>query len=78
MATVKATRLGYKQLEDRLKELEGRIKDDGVAVSGATENDILNIMSGQNLEATPHMKFFWEQQINLLKSEKFGRRYSPK
>ena len=34
-------------------------------------------MSGQNLEATPHMKFFWEQQINLFKSEKFGRRYHP-
>ena len=77
VATVKATRLGYKQLENRLKELEGRIKYDGVAVSGAIENDILKIMSGQNLEATPHMKFFWEQQINFLKSEKFGRRYHP-
>ena len=77
VATVKATRLGYKQLENRLKELEGTIKDDGVAVSGTIENDILKITSGQNLEATPHMKFFWEQQINLLKSEKFGRQYHP-
>ena len=65
------------QLESRLKELEARIKDDGVGISGALENDILKIMGGQNFEATPHMKFFWEQQLKLLKSDKFGRRYHP-
>ena len=34
-------------------------------------------MAGQNLEATPHMKFFWEQQMALLQSKKMGRRYHP-
>ena len=77
VATVKASRLECKQLEGRIKELEAKIKDDGVGISGSLENDILKIMGGQNLEATPHMKFFWEQQMKLLQSEKFGRRYHP-
>jgi hypothetical protein len=34
-------------------------------------------MGGQNLESTPHMKFFWEQQMALLQSNKMGRRYHP-
>ena len=29
-----------------------------------------------NLEATHHMKFFWEQQMKLLQSGKMGRRYN--
>ena len=77
VATVKASRLECKQLEGRIKELESKIKNHGVEISGTLENNILKIMSGQNLEATPHMKFFWEQQIKLLQSEKFGRRYHP-
>ena len=77
VATVKASRVECKQLESRLKELEARIKDDGVGISGALENDILKIMGGQNFEATTHMKFFWEQQLKLLKSDKFGRQYHP-
>ena len=77
VATVKASRVECKQLESRLKELEARIKDDGVGISGALKSDILKIMGGQNFEATPHMKFFWEQQLKLLKSDKFGRRYHP-
>ena len=71
MATVKASRLECKQLEGRIKELETKIKDDGVGISGSLENDILKIMGGQNLEATPHMKFVWEQQMKLLQNEKF-------
>ena len=74
---MKASRLECKQLEGRIKELEAKINDDGVGISGSLENDILKIMGGQNLEATPHMKFFWEQQMKLLQSEKFGRRYHP-
>jgi hypothetical protein len=34
-------------------------------------------MAGQNLEATPHMKFFWEEQMALMQSKKMGRRYHP-
>ena len=76
-ATVKATRLECKQLEDRVKELETRINEDGVPISEALEKDILKIMGGQNLEATPHMKFFWQQQMKLLQTEKMARRYHP-
>ena len=32
-------------------------------------------MSGQNLEVTPHMKFFWQEQMKLLQSSGSGRRY---
>ena len=60
VTTMKASRLECKQLEGRVKELEAKITDDGVGISGSLENDILKIMGGQNLKATPHMKFFWE------------------
>lgn len=76
-ATVKATRLECKELEKRLQNLEKSIEKDGLGVSESTEKDILKIMAGQNLEATPHMKFFWEQQMKLLQSSKMGRRYHP-
>ena len=76
-ATVKATRLQCKQLEDRVKELETRINEDGVSISETLEKDILKIMGGQNLEAAPHMKFFWQQQMKLLQTEKNGQKISP-
>ena len=53
VATVKASGLECKQLEGRIKELESKIKNHGVEISGTLENDILKITSGQNLEATP-------------------------
>lgn len=65
-ATVKATRLQCKQLEDNLHHLQMKIEEDGVGVSQSLEKDLLTIMGGQHLEATPHMKFFWEQQMKLL------------
>ncbi|CAB4013185.1 Hypothetical predicted protein, partial [Paramuricea clavata] len=34
-------------------------------------------MGGQNLEVTPHMKFFWQQQMKLLQTVKMARRYHP-
>jgi hypothetical protein len=74
VATVKASRIQCKQLEDKVRLLEERIQKDGVGISNALENDILKIMGGQNLECTPHMKFFWEQQMKLLQTEKMGRR----
>ena len=76
-ATVKATRLQNKQLEDRLEILHAKIEKDGIAVSASLETDLIKIMAGQNLEATPHMKFFWEQQMDLTQSKKMGRRYHP-
>ena len=46
-------------------------------MSKPLEKDLLTIMSGQNLDSTPHMKFFWEQQMRLLRVGKMGRRYHP-
>ena len=34
-------------------------------------------MSAQNLEVTPHIKFFWQEQIKLLPSSSSGQRYHP-
>ena len=76
-ATVKATQLQNKHLEDRLEILQAKIEKDGIGVSASLETDLLKIMAGQNLEATPHMKFFWEQQMALMQSKKMGRRYHP-
>jgi hypothetical protein len=76
-ATVKETRLKCKQLEEQVQKLQRKIEEDGVAISEALEKDLLKIMGGKNLEATPHMKFFWEQQMRLLQVPKMGRRYHP-
>ena len=70
--TVVADRLELKDLKQRIKSLESRIqKHDGVTVSEPLEKDLPTIMDGQNLESTPHMKFFWEQQMRLCKSKKW-------
>jgi uncharacterized GH25 family protein len=44
--------------EERLEEMQQKIIDHGVSVDKSLEDDILKIMNGQNLEVTPHMKFF--------------------
>ena len=71
-----AARLENKMLEERLEELQQKIVEHGVSVDQSLE-DILKIMSAQNLEVTPHMKFFWQEQIKLLQSSSCGRRYHP-
>ncbi len=76
-ATVISTRLQVKDLEGRLLELQQKIEQHGIGVSESFEKDILMIMGGQSLEATPHMKFFWQEQMKLLQSAKMGRRYHP-
>ena len=64
-ATVKSTRLQVKELEVRLKDLQTKIEQQGIGVSEGLEKDILKIMGGQSLEATPHLKFFWQEQMKL-------------
>jgi hypothetical protein len=76
-ATVVSSRLQMKDMEDRLQKLQQKIEQNGVGVSETLEKDILTILGGQNLEATPHMKFFWQEQMKLLQSSKMGRRYHP-
>ena len=70
-ATVAADRLELKDLKQRIKSLESRIQKHGVTVSEPLEKDLLPIMDGQNFESTPHMKFFWEQQMRLLQTKKW-------
>jgi hypothetical protein len=76
-ATVISSRVQVKDLEERLQHLQENIEQHGVGVSEPLEKDILKIMGGQSLEATPHMKFFWQEQMKLLQSTKMGRRYHP-
>ncbi len=80
-ATVIKVRLKCKTLEAKLELLQSKINEQGVDVSESLENDLLKIMGGggQNMETTctPHMKFFWQEQIKLLQAKKMGRRYHP-
>jgi hypothetical protein len=57
--------------------MQQKIIDHGLSVDKSLEDDILKIMNGQNLEVTPHMKFFWQEQMKLLQSSSSGRRYHP-
>ena len=76
-ATVKATRLECKMLKEQLQEMQERIQEQGICIDKSLEEDIRKIMDGQNMNATPHMKFFWEEQMKLLQSASCGRRYHP-
>ena len=76
-ATVIETRLKNKKLEAKLELLQSKIDKEGVDVSESLEKDLLKIMGGQNMEATPHMKFFWQEQMKLLQAKKMSRRYHP-
>ena len=64
-------------LKEQLQEMQDRIQEQGVCINKSLEEDIRKIMDGQNLNATPHMKFFWEEQMKLLQSASCGRRYHP-
>ena len=64
-ATVVESRLECSVLEAKVKSMQAQIKNDSIVVSETLEKDVLTIMGGQNLETTPHMKFFWEQQVRL-------------
>ena len=77
IATVKASRIACKRLEDRVEQLEAQIKKARVIISDSLEKDILMIMGEQNLEAIPHMRFFWQQQMKPPQSKKMGRRHHP-
>ena len=70
-----STRLQVKHLEDRLQELQLKIEKQGIGISESIEKDIFMIMIGQNLDATPHMKFLWQEQMKFLQAVKMGRRY---
>ena len=76
-ATVKASRIECKMLKEQLQEMQERIQEQGVLINRSLEEDIRKIMDGQNLNATSHMKFFWEEQMKLLQSTSCGRRYHP-
>ena len=76
-ATVVESRLECSVLKAKVKSMQAQIENDSIAVSETLEKDVLTIMGGQNLETTPHMKFFWEQQIRLRQANKLGRRFHP-
>ncbi|CAB4015415.1 Transposable element P transposase, partial [Paramuricea clavata] len=76
-ATVVTARSKCKLLEGELQELQKNITSQGVSIDKTLEEEILKIMDGQNLDSTPHMKFFWQEQMKLLQSSSCGRIYHP-
>ena len=77
VATVQKQRLQCKDLESRLADMEKEIKSNSIKVDDVLEGDINTILANSDMESSPHMKFFWEQQKKLLASPNFGRRYHP-
>ena len=76
-ATVVESRLECSLLEAKVKSMQAQIENDSIAVSETLEKDVLSITGGQNLQTTPHMKFFWEQQVKLQQANKLGWRFHP-
>ncbi|CAB4032699.1 Hypothetical predicted protein [Paramuricea clavata] len=62
-ATAVESRVKCSLLEAKVKSLQVQIEKDSITVSETLEKDVLTIMGGHNFESTPHMKFFWEQQV---------------
>ena len=52
------SRLECSVLEAKVKSTQAQIENDSIAVSETLEKDVLTTIGGQNLETTPHMKFF--------------------
>ena len=77
ISTIQRQRIESKELKDRLLDLEKEIKSNSITVGEALESDIVSILGNADLEGTPHMQHFWQQQKKLLASPKFGRRYHP-
>ena len=65
-ANVKRTRLQVNDLADHVQQLQQKIEQHGIGISKGLEKDISKIMRGQNFEARPHMKFFWQEQMKLM------------
>ena len=76
-ATVVESRFECSLLEANVKGMQAQMENNSIAVSETLEKDVLTIMGGQKLETTPHMKFFWEQQVRLQQANKLGRRFHP-
>ena len=77
VTTVRHQRMQCKELESRLTDMEREIKSNSIEVDDVLEGDIQNILANSDMDCSPHMKFFLEQQKKLLASPKFGRRYHP-
>ena len=60
-----------------IPDILGEVMLDNRLSSLTWGQDILKIMGGQSLEATCHMKFFWQEKMKLLRSSKMWRRYHP-
>ena len=63
-ATVKSTRLQVKDPEDRLQELQCKVKEQGMGISESLGKDILKIMGGRNSS----YEVFLQEQMNLPKA----------
>jgi hypothetical protein len=77
IATVQKQRVVCKQLQSQVDDMKKDIKMNSIKVDETLENDMLNILKGNDLKCSPHMNLFWQQQKKLLASPNFGRRYHP-
>ena len=77
IASIKQQRLRCKDFESQLVGMKKEIYSNSTEINKALEDDILNILGNSDLNSTPHMNLFWQQQKKLLASPKFGRRYHP-
>ena len=76
LATIHQQRRICKKPENRLADLEKEIVKKSISVDEIMEKDILSILADRrDDDASPHMKFVWEQQRKLLQTPTFGRRY---
>ncbi len=77
IATVQKQRVVCKQLQSQVDDMKMDIKMNSIKVDETLENDMLNILKGNDLKSSPHMNLFWQQQKKLLASPNFGRQYHP-
>ena len=65
VASIKQQRLRCKDFESQLVGMKKEIFSNSNEINKALEDDILNILDNSDLNSTPHVNLFWQQQKKL-------------
>ena len=75
--TLQMQRFKCAELEQKLKEMKLEIQKSSVEVDHQLSQDITSILGKSDMNITPFMDLFWQQQKKLLTRSSTGVRYHP-
>ncbi len=75
--TLQAQRLKCNQLQNEISNIKSELLKSSVRIDHTLSKDLINILGESNVNMTPFMQPFWEQQKKLFSSNPKGMRYHP-